>query len=191
MLERHLALAFSLFAIRWLVVFYHPSALSTHPQQQTTDYRIAWVMADNDVSQSNLWCFRFLLVFYSICGVFTGNLSLVFSVWTMGKDQEFLEAARNGNVVAVEKLLSSKAKRGGPLARLKICICYFYIFLKISHYISAFKITFCNIDSVFLFISLRRGPGSNVQDSSGYSALHHASLNGHRSVNNPNSHMTS
>ncbi|KAK4014538.1 hypothetical protein OUZ56_027060 [Daphnia magna] len=64
----------------------------------------------------------------------------------MGKDQEFLEAARNGNVVAVEKLLNSKAKRGGPLA------------------------------------SLRRGPGSNVQDSSGYSALHHASLNGHREI---------
>jgi hypothetical protein len=37
----------------------------------------------------------------------------------MGKDQEFLEAARNGNVIAVEKLLSSKAKRGGPLARFK------------------------------------------------------------------------
>ncbi len=35
----------------------------------------------------------------------------------MGKDQEFLEAARNGNVVIVEKLLNSKAKRGGPLAR--------------------------------------------------------------------------
>jgi hypothetical protein len=28
--------------------------------------------------------------------------------------------------------------------------------------------------------SLRRGPGANVQDSSGYSALHHAALNGHR-----------
>lgn len=27
--------------------------------------------------------------------------------------------------------------------------------------------------------SLRRGPGSNVQDNSGYSALHHATLNGH------------
>jgi len=64
----------------------------------------------------------------------------------MGKDQEFLEAARNGNVVIVEKLLNSKAKRAGPLA------------------------------------SLRRGPGSNVQDSSGYSALHHAALNGHREI---------
>jgi len=64
----------------------------------------------------------------------------------MGKDQDLLEAARNGNAVIVEKLLNSRAKRGGPLA------------------------------------SLRRGPSSNFQDSSGYSALHHAALNGHRDV---------
>ncbi|CAH1958287.1 unnamed protein product [Acanthoscelides obtectus] len=30
--------------------------------------------------------------------------------------------------------------------------------------------------------SLRRGPGANVQDSSGYSALHHAALNGHTEI---------
>ncbi|XP_011335014.1 ankyrin repeat and SAM domain-containing protein 1A isoform X3 [Ooceraea biroi] len=30
--------------------------------------------------------------------------------------------------------------------------------------------------------SLRRGPGANVQDTSGYSALHHAAVNGHRDV---------
>ncbi|XP_015431973.1 PREDICTED: ankyrin repeat and sterile alpha motif domain-containing protein 1B-like [Dufourea novaeangliae] len=30
--------------------------------------------------------------------------------------------------------------------------------------------------------SLRRGPGANVQDTSGYSALHHAALNGHKEV---------
>ncbi|XP_043479676.1 ankyrin repeat and sterile alpha motif domain-containing protein 1B-like isoform X2 [Leptopilina heterotoma] len=30
--------------------------------------------------------------------------------------------------------------------------------------------------------SLRRGPGANVQDASGYTALHHAALNGHRDV---------
>lgn len=30
--------------------------------------------------------------------------------------------------------------------------------------------------------SLRRGPGANVQDASGYSALHHAALNGHKYV---------
>lgn len=64
----------------------------------------------------------------------------------MGKDQELLEAARNGNVTVVEKILGQRAKRSGPLA------------------------------------SLRRGPGANVQDASGYSALHHAALNGHKEV---------
>nr|XP_045582779.1 ankyrin repeat and sterile alpha motif domain-containing protein 1B-like isoform X3 [Procambarus clarkii] len=64
----------------------------------------------------------------------------------MGKDADLLEAARNGNFQVVEKILSSKAKRSGPLA------------------------------------SLRRGPGANVQDNSGYTALHHAALNGHKDV---------
>lgn len=36
------------------------------------------------------------------------------------------------------------------------------------------------VDYLFLFLfSLRRGPGANIQDSNGYSALHYASLNGH------------
>ncbi|XP_043268732.1 ankyrin repeat and SAM domain-containing protein 1A-like isoform X2 [Venturia canescens] len=30
--------------------------------------------------------------------------------------------------------------------------------------------------------SLRRGPGANVQDASGYSSLHHAALNGHKDI---------
>nr|XP_022903921.1 ankyrin repeat and sterile alpha motif domain-containing protein 1B-like isoform X1 [Onthophagus taurus] len=64
----------------------------------------------------------------------------------MGKDQDLLEAARNGNVAVVEKILGQRAKRSGPLA------------------------------------SLRRGPGANVQDSSGYTSLHHAALNGHREI---------
>jgi hypothetical protein len=46
----------------------------------------------------------------------------------MGKDQELLEAARNGNVVVVEKLLSSKAKRGGPLARY-LLVLFFHAFI--------------------------------------------------------------
>ncbi|XP_011179080.2 ankyrin repeat and SAM domain-containing protein 1A [Zeugodacus cucurbitae] len=64
----------------------------------------------------------------------------------MGKDQEFLEAARNGNITYIEKVLNQRAKRAGPLA------------------------------------SLRRGPGVNIQDSGGYSALHHACLNGHGDI---------
>ncbi|XP_043246752.1 ankyrin repeat and SAM domain-containing protein 1A-like isoform X1 [Amphibalanus amphitrite] len=64
----------------------------------------------------------------------------------MGKDQELLDAARNGHYAAVEKILLQRTKRSGPLA------------------------------------SLRRGPGPNIQDPSGYTALHHAALNGHRDV---------
>ncbi|XP_017484634.1 PREDICTED: ankyrin repeat and SAM domain-containing protein 1A [Rhagoletis zephyria] len=64
----------------------------------------------------------------------------------MGKDQEFLDAARNGNISYIEKVLNQRAKRAGPLA------------------------------------SLRRGPGVNIQDSGGYSALHHACLNGHSDI---------
>lgn len=30
-----------------------------------------------------------------------------------------------------------------------------------------------------LIYSLRRGPGANIQDTAGYSALHYAALNGH------------
>lgn len=37
--------------------------------------------------------------------------------WVMGKDQELLEAARNGNVAVVDKILGQRAKRSGPLAR--------------------------------------------------------------------------
>ncbi|XP_031629781.1 ankyrin repeat and sterile alpha motif domain-containing protein 1B-like isoform X2 [Contarinia nasturtii] len=61
----------------------------------------------------------------------------------MGKDQELLEAARNGNITLIEKILNQRGKRSGPLA------------------------------------SLRRGPGANIQDSAGYSALHYSALNGH------------
>lgn len=35
-----------------------------------------------------------------------------------------------------------------------------------------------NLSRFLLSFSLRRGPGANIQDSTGYSALHHAALNG-------------
>lgn len=104
----------------------------------------------------------------------------------MGKDQDLLDAARSGNVVLVEKLLSSKSKRGGPLARF-----VFFLWANLRHsesfaYISTtsaaiqqancFDVCFCK----YFKCSLRRGPGVNVQDTSGYSSLHHAALNGHR-----------
>uniref|UniRef100_A0A8C8SF64 Ankyrin repeat and sterile alpha motif domain containing 1A n=1 Tax=Pelusios castaneus TaxID=367368 RepID=A0A8C8SF64_9SAUR len=84
----------------------------------------------------------------------------------MGKEQELLEAARTGNLPAVEKLLSGKRLSSGfgsggggsggggsggghPLSSL---------------------------------LSIWRGPNVNCFDSTGYTPLHHAALNGHKDV---------
>ncbi|KNC34509.1 hypothetical protein FF38_02774 [Lucilia cuprina] len=61
----------------------------------------------------------------------------------MGKCQDLLEAARNGNTTVVNKILQHK---GGPLS------------------------------------SFRRSPSINWQDVNGYTALHHACLNGHYEI---------
>nr|XP_034979224.1 ankyrin repeat and SAM domain-containing protein 1A isoform X14 [Zootoca vivipara] len=91
----------------------------------------------------------------------------------MGKEQELLEAARTGNLPAVEKLLSGKRLSSGfgsgggsgssgggggggssgggghPLSSL---------------------------------LSIWRGPNVNCVDNTGYTPLHHAALNGHKDV---------
>uniref|UniRef100_A0A672J3W8 Ankyrin repeat and sterile alpha motif domain containing 1A n=1 Tax=Salarias fasciatus TaxID=181472 RepID=A0A672J3W8_SALFA len=72
----------------------------------------------------------------------------------MGKEQELLEAARTGNLAAVEKLLSGK-RHGGYGAT--------------SHPLSS-------------LLSIWRGPNVNCVDSTGYTPLHHAALNGHSDV---------
>ncbi|XP_075439543.1 ankyrin repeat and SAM domain-containing protein 1A-like, partial [Ascaphus truei] len=85
----------------------------------------------------------------------------------MGKEQELLEAARTGNRAAVEKLLGGKRLSAGPgggggggtgggSAAT-------------SHSLSS-------------LLSIWRGPNVNCVDSSGYTPLHHASLNGHKEV---------
>ncbi|XP_042323891.1 ankyrin repeat and sterile alpha motif domain-containing protein 1B isoform X6 [Sceloporus undulatus] len=74
----------------------------------------------------------------------------------MGKDQELLEAARIGNVSLVEKLLAGR--KGGLLGS------------------GSGPIPLSNL------LSIWRGPNINCTDSSGYTALHHAALNGHRDV---------
>ncbi|XP_042264972.1 ankyrin repeat and SAM domain-containing protein 1A-like isoform X4 [Thunnus maccoyii] len=89
----------------------------------------------------------------------------------MGKEQELLEAARTGNLAAVEKLLSGKRQSagagsgssgtggsgnsGGHAAS--------------SHPLSS-------------LLSIWRGPNVNCVDSTGYTPLHHAALNGHSEV---------
>ncbi|XP_069383532.1 ankyrin repeat and SAM domain-containing protein 1A isoform X8 [Paralichthys olivaceus] len=89
----------------------------------------------------------------------------------MGKEQELLEAARTGNLAAVEKLLSGKRQSagigggssgtggggnsGGHGAS--------------SHTLSS-------------LLSIWRGSNVNCVDSTGYTPLHHAALNGHSEV---------
>ncbi|XP_053497534.1 ankyrin repeat and sterile alpha motif domain-containing protein 1B isoform X2 [Ictalurus furcatus] len=73
----------------------------------------------------------------------------------MGKEQELLEAARTGNVLLVEKLLSGKRGLLGS---------------------SAGSIALPGL------LSIWRGLNVNCADSSGYTPLHHAALNGHREV---------
>ncbi|NWX85071.1 ANS1B protein, partial [Nothoprocta pentlandii] len=74
----------------------------------------------------------------------------------MGKDQELLEAARTGNVALVEKLLSGR--KGGILG------------------------TGSGAIPLSSLLSIWRGPNINCTDSSGYTALHHAALNGHKDI---------
>ncbi|XP_064491856.1 ankyrin repeat and SAM domain-containing protein 1A isoform X4 [Pseudopipra pipra] len=97
----------------------------------------------------------------------------------MGKEQELLEAARTGNLPAVEKLLSGKRLSsgfggsggggggggsagggggggGGGSGG-------------VGHPLSS-------------LLSIWRGPNVNCVDSTGYTPLHHAALNGHRDV---------
>ncbi|XP_059181734.1 ankyrin repeat and sterile alpha motif domain-containing protein 1B-like [Centropristis striata] len=73
----------------------------------------------------------------------------------MGKEQELLEAARTGNVALVEKLLSGKKGLLGS---------------------GSGSIPLPNL------LSMWKGLNVNCTDSTGYTPLHHASLNGHREV---------
>ncbi|XP_072418594.1 ankyrin repeat and sterile alpha motif domain-containing protein 1B isoform X15 [Chiloscyllium punctatum] len=73
----------------------------------------------------------------------------------MGKEQELLDAARIGNVAVVEKLLSGKKGLLGS---------------------GSSSIPLSSL------LSIWRGPNVNCTDTSGYTALHHAALNGHKDV---------
>ncbi|XP_052449992.1 ankyrin repeat and SAM domain-containing protein 1A isoform X4 [Carassius gibelio] len=89
----------------------------------------------------------------------------------MGKEQELLEAARTGNLAAVEKLLSGKRPSAGSAA-------------------SGGSGSSGNIGSgghssshaLSSLLSIWRGPNVNCVDSTGYTPLHHAALNGHSEV---------
>ncbi|XP_073795688.1 ankyrin repeat and SAM domain-containing protein 1A isoform X1 [Danio rerio] len=89
----------------------------------------------------------------------------------MGKEQELLEAARTGNLAAVEKLLSGKRQSagsgsaGGAGSSGNVGTGGH----SSSHTLSS-------------LLSIWRGPNVNCVDSTGYTPLHHAALNGHSEV---------
>ncbi|XP_042568581.1 ankyrin repeat and SAM domain-containing protein 1A-like isoform X4 [Cyprinus carpio] len=89
----------------------------------------------------------------------------------MGKEQELLEAARTGNLAAVEKLLSARRQSGGSAS-------------------AGGSGSSGNVGSgghssshtLSSLLSIWRGPNVNCVDSTGYTPLHHAALNGHSEV---------
>ncbi|KAJ8257423.1 hypothetical protein GJAV_G00185450 [Gymnothorax javanicus] len=89
----------------------------------------------------------------------------------MGKEQELLEAARTGNLAAVEKLLSGKRQSGG--------IGSGYSGAGGSSGSGGHSSSSHPLSSL---LSIWRGPNVNCVDSTGYTPLHHAALNGHSGV---------
>ncbi|XP_030623315.1 ankyrin repeat and SAM domain-containing protein 1A [Chanos chanos] len=89
----------------------------------------------------------------------------------MGKEQELLEAARTGNLAAVEKLLSGKRQSGGIGSGSSGATGSSS---SGSHSSSSHPLS--------SLLSIWRGPNVNCVDSTGYTPLHHAALNGHSDV---------
>ncbi|CAL8367454.1 unnamed protein product [Lota lota] len=89
----------------------------------------------------------------------------------MGKEQELLEAARTGNLAAVEKLLSGKRQSAGTGSGLSGTGG--------SGNSSGHSASSHPLSSL---LSIWRGPNVNCVDSTGYTPLHHAALNGHSEV---------
>ncbi|XP_063745687.1 ankyrin repeat and SAM domain-containing protein 1A-like isoform X2 [Eleginops maclovinus] len=89
----------------------------------------------------------------------------------MGKEQELLEAARTGNLAAVEKLLSGKRQTAGASSGSSGTGG--------SGTSGGHGASSHTLSSL---LSIWRGPNVNCVDSTGYSPLHHAALNGHSEV---------
>ncbi|XP_037540685.1 ankyrin repeat and SAM domain-containing protein 1A [Nematolebias whitei] len=83
----------------------------------------------------------------------------------MGKEQELLDAARTGNLAAVEKLLSGKRQSAGG-----------------SSGTAGGGNSGASSHPLSSLLSIWRGPNVNCVDSTGYTPLHHAALNGHSDI---------
>ncbi|XP_041437953.1 ankyrin repeat and SAM domain-containing protein 1A isoform X8 [Xenopus laevis] len=87
----------------------------------------------------------------------------------MGKEQELLEASRTGNRAAVERLLGGKRLSGAGPGGATFGGVGLTGGVTSNHTLSS-------------LLSIWRGPNVNCVDSSGYTPLHHSSLNGHKDV---------
>uniref|UniRef100_A0A3B3Z290 Ankyrin repeat and sterile alpha motif domain containing 1A n=1 Tax=Poecilia mexicana TaxID=48701 RepID=A0A3B3Z290_9TELE len=89
----------------------------------------------------------------------------------MGKEQELLDAARTGNLAAVEKLLPGKRQSAGGSSGSAG-----------SGNSSGSSSHGASSHPLSSLLSIWRGPNVNCVDSTGYTPLHHAALNGHSAV---------
>ncbi|XP_053542317.1 ankyrin repeat and SAM domain-containing protein 1A isoform X5 [Ictalurus punctatus] len=99
----------------------------------------------------------------------------------MGKEQELLEAARTGNVAAVEKLLSGKRATSGGGGGIGGGFGGGGGGGGAGHGSSG-GVHSASAHALSSLLSIWRVPNVNCVDSNGYTPLHHAALNGHSEV---------
>ena len=98
----------------------------------------------------------------------------------MGKEQDLLHAAKNGNVAQIERILGQRNRRSGihryvlagteedqNLSTLRVCACRCQF--SSTRYLCLLTCSF-----------ISRNVSPNFQDDMGYTALHYSSLNGHK-----------
>ncbi|XP_055690114.1 ankyrin repeat and sterile alpha motif domain-containing protein 1B-like [Lutzomyia longipalpis] len=97
----------------------------------------------------------------------------------MGKENEFLEAARAGNVAAVEKYLYQRSKRSGPLASLRRTPT---TNVQDSNGYSALHYAALNGHTEVVQVLLIGEANPDIQDPRGSGPLHLAAWAGHQEV---------
>lgn len=97
----------------------------------------------------------------------------------MGKENEFLEAARTGNVSTVEKYLYQRSKRSGPLASLRRTPT---TNVQDSNGYSALHYAALNGHTEVVQLLLIGDANPNIQDTRGSGPLHLAAWAGHHDI---------